>query len=142
MMARYVSEAQLALIELPVIEHVLKQARKPRRPKLVEPEPVPEKPMGPPEEGKTRIPDGPDRFPDSTVMYTHFLQTDVRVMFAYLREKELVLQKDLKRTDLEPHERMAQKAKLHEVQSHLEFMCANFTYDAARSEEAPVGEDE
>ena len=41
--------------------------------------------------------DGEDAFPDSVVHYVKFKHFELRLLFAYLREREMILQKDIER---------------------------------------------
>lgn len=41
--------------------------------------------------------DGPGNYPDSVVEFTKFRSFELRQMFAYLREREMILQKDCER---------------------------------------------
>lgn len=85
------------------------------------------------DEGKTRIPDGPGRFPNSCVLFSYFRTPDLRVMFAFLRQKEEILQKSLEQS-FDQTERMIVRAKLHEVEAHLMWMSSNLSSDPSRSE--------
>lgn len=77
-------------------------------------------------EGVRQIPDGPTYYPESVVFYTRFKSFPLRALFAYLREKEHYLQKDLIRYEgaaIVPQLR----ARLEEVESHLIWMATNLT---------------
>lgn len=77
-------------------------------------------------EGVRQIPDGPAYYPDSVVLYTRFKSFPLRALFAYLREKEHYLQRDILKHEglpVVPHLR----ARLQEVESHLIWMAANLT---------------
>jgi hypothetical protein len=71
------------------------------------------------------IHDGPQFFPNSVVLYTRFESAKLRQMFAYLREKEQIMQADLVR-DYPVLRKAELKQRLIEVESQLIFMVANF----------------
>lgn len=73
-----------------------------------------------------QIPDGPHYYPDSVVLYTRFRSFPLRALFAYLREKEHYLQKDIIRFDGLPIASVL-KARLEEVEAHLIWMASNLT---------------
>ena len=77
-------------------------------------------------EGMRQIPDGPAYYPESVVYYTRFKSFPLRALFAYLREKEHYLQKDLTRYDGAAIVPLL-KAKLEEVEAHLIWMASNLT---------------
>lgn len=77
--------------------------------------------------------DGPNRFPESCVEYTVFRSFPLQQMFAYLREKELMLQLDVKRYQDFPREWEVRKARLHEVESNLSWMVQHATGDLVES---------
>lgn len=70
------------------------------------------------------IHDGPAYFPTSVVIYTRFDSAALRQMFAYLREKEALFQKDIiqfKGTQKE----LELKIRLLEIETQLIWMTAN-----------------
>ena len=80
-------------------------------------------------QGMRQIPDGPNYYPDSVVYYTRFKSFPLRALFAYLREKEHYLQKDIIRYTGCPIMDTL-RAKLEEVEAHLIWMASNLTRTA------------
>ena len=70
------------------------------------------------------IHDGPHHFPKSVVLYTRFETSRLRQMFAYLREKELLFQKDIIQFQSTPRE-YETLIRLREVETQLIWMVAN-----------------
>lgn len=70
------------------------------------------------------IHDGPEYFPKSVVLYVRFEHHTLRQYFSYLREREMIFQKDVHRLSGKPGERDA-RIKLAEVQAQLIFMVSN-----------------
>ena len=68
--------------------------------------------------------DGESRFPNSCVMFTKFESYSLKQMFAYLREKEMYLQEDVKRFR-GTHKEIEVRARLEEVEAHLIWMAHN-----------------
>lgn len=68
--------------------------------------------------------DSEDAFPNSCVHYTCFETYSLRQMFAYLREKEMYLQDDIKKHDGTEHGKHL-TIRLEEVEAHLIFMAHN-----------------
>lgn len=77
-------------------------------------------------EGVRQIPDGPYYYPESVVIYSRFKSFPLRAFFAYLREKEHYLQRDILKHDGLPIVEVL-RARLHEVEAHLIWMAANLT---------------
>jgi hypothetical protein len=77
-------------------------------------------------EGVRQIPDGPAYYPDSVVLYTRFKSFPLRAFFAYLREKEHYLQRDILKHDGLPIA-IHLRARLQEVEAHLIWMATNLT---------------
>lgn len=70
------------------------------------------------------IHDGPTYFPNSVVIYTRFETAKLRQMFAYLREKEMLFQKDLKQYAGTPRGSEL-RVRLAEIETQLIWMVAN-----------------
>jgi hypothetical protein len=70
------------------------------------------------------IHDGPTYFRDSVVLYTRFDTAKLRQMFAYLREKEQLMRKDLDAFRGTPRETEC-KIRLLEIETQLIWMTAN-----------------
>lgn len=68
--------------------------------------------------------DSEEAFPNSVVVYVRFTGYPTRQVFAYLREKELMLQDDLRRYAGTPKEAET-KIRLQEVEAHLIWMVSN-----------------
>lgn len=77
-------------------------------------------------EGVRQIPDGPAYYPESVVIYTRFRSFPLRAFFAYLREKEHYLQRDIAKFEGLPIVSIL-KAQLHEVEAQLIWMASNLT---------------
>lgn len=69
--------------------------------------------------------DSEELFPNSCVHYVEFPSYPLREFFAYLREKEELLQRALKNEPENTKMWAVLKIKLLEVESHLYFMVAN-----------------
>lgn len=76
--------------------------------------------------------DSEDAFPNSVVVYVRFRNYHLRQMFAYLREKELLYQDDLRRYAGTKKE-FDVRARLEEVEAQLIWMAHNVP---AQSEKA------
>lgn len=77
--------------------------------------------------------DGPGHYPKSSVLYTHFMSSEVRKLFAYLREKERFFQdsvEEFKGTA----EGILYRARLEEVENQLIWMTATFAFSTKGSE--------
>lgn len=70
------------------------------------------------------IHDGPSYFQKSVVIYTRFENANLRQMFAYLREKEMLFQQDAKRFKGTPRGEEL-KVRLAEIETQLIWMVAN-----------------
>ena len=70
------------------------------------------------------IHDGPEYFRTSVVLYTRFENRALRQMFAYLREKEAIFQKDLEAEKTSPKGRVIQ-CRLAEIETQLIWMVTN-----------------
>jgi len=70
------------------------------------------------------IHDGPSYFPNSVVLYTRFETAALRQMFAYLREKEMLFQRDVKRHSGTMWGNEIQ-IRLGEIETQLIWMVAN-----------------
>lgn len=70
------------------------------------------------------IPDGREYFQTSVVTFVRFKSFELQSMFAYLRERESILQKDLKRFHKEPEE-IEKTIELRTVESMLIWMAHN-----------------
>lgn len=70
------------------------------------------------------IHDGPSYFPKSVVLYTRFENANLRQMFAYLREKESLFQKDVITYQGTPRG-LEMAIRLREIEAQLIFMTAN-----------------
>ncbi len=68
--------------------------------------------------------DGDDEYPNSCVVFCWFPTFALREMFGYLREKEDVLQRDVRRHRGTAHGAMTW-ARLQEVQANLSWMVSN-----------------
>jgi hypothetical protein len=78
------------------------------------------------EEQNIQIHDGPDFFKTSVVEYVRFPTFELRLMFAYLREKEQCLQDDVHRYKVADSPAWKYfKVKLQEVEAMLIFMAHN-----------------
>lgn len=75
------------------------------------------------------IPDGPKRFKNSCVKWTKFKTHELRTLFACLRERESILQKDLVDARAAGNEALQgfKTAQLHEVERWLCWLVANVT---------------
>lgn len=79
-----------------------------------------------------QIPDGVRHYSKSCVIYTRFVSYPLRSLFAYLREKEAVLQSELQRARGTRFEEVA-RARLQEVEAHLIWISSNIV--AGKEEE-------
>lgn len=70
------------------------------------------------------IHDGPSYFPESVVLYTRFETAALRQMFAYLREKEMLFQRDVKHYTGTVREG-EMRVRLGEIETQLIWMVAN-----------------
>lgn len=106
-----------------MFEEAKRQREKNSRRRYYPPKPITEDSVG---EGVRQIPDGPTYYPESVVFYTRFKSFPLRALFAYLREKEHYLQKDIIRYDGAAVVPML-RARLEEVEAHLIWMATNLT---------------
>lgn len=70
------------------------------------------------------IHDGPHYFPESVVLYTRFEVSAIRQMFAYLREKESLMKKDVA-TFAGTLKEVELRHRLIEIETQLIWMVSN-----------------
>lgn len=79
------------------------------------------------------IADGPGHFPHSVVLYTHFFHSDLRRLFAYLRTKEHMRQKEHAQHEKGSIAEILTRGRLYELQEILAYFVNDYPSDPERS---------